>query len=245
MIEDLPEIKCLPIPFCDLCGRQRAVKTTGRDRYGYPIKLLRCACGLYRNSHRPKDLMDFYGGHYRQLVSAYHQREINDQTIQGEQLEYAEWLHAFLWPRRYDEILDVGGSTGIVSQYLAQEWGAVTTVVDPCEAELNHVLGERILATAEDFEPGERTWDIALVCQTIEHLLSPVEVLRKLSRCAGALYVDAVDVETFGNKARACKIDHLWGFTDKTMRRTLGETGWQITASQKRNRHLVYLAVPI
>ena len=244
MIDGPPHIPVVPIDRCDLCDNTRGEIVSERDRYGYPVRFLRCRCGLYRNSHRPADLCDFYNQHYRDLVSSYHGREINAKTIQADQMNYAEEVAAFLHPRRYGELLDVGGSTGVVGQHLANEWGGVATVLEPCREELAEAhCCERICEVAEEFDPAGRRWDIALLCQTIDHLLSPLSVLHMLNACCDSLYVDAVDVELFDDKQEAAKIDHIWGFTDKTCRQMFLATGWQVISNLTRNKHRVYLCV--
>jgi len=228
---------------CDLCGSASGELLASHDRYGFAIPFIKCTCGLYRMGERPADLFAFYNhGTYRDLVSAYHGRRIDATTIQTEQIEYAEDLEAFLCPRVFDKVMDVGGSTGVVSRYLAALWKGTVTIIDPAGDEIKHARGcERICGTAETFNPKFRRWDIALVCQTIEHLESPRTVLTNLRSCCESLFIDVVDVAQFESPRRAAKLDHTWGFDDNAVRKMLAVCGWKVISSQRRASHIGYL----
>jgi len=80
---------------CNLCGGTSLVETARRDRYGYPATYRVCAsCGLGFLSPRltAAEYADFYARIYRPLVSAYHDRRIDAQTLQTEQRAYAAEL---------------------------------------------------------------------------------------------------------------------------------------------------------
>ncbi len=70
--------------------------------------------------------------------------------------------------------MDVGGSTGIVAAGMRDAFGSELTVLDPAPDELEVAAAagmETIAGFAEDYEPGDRRWDLVLLCQTIDHLL--------------------------------------------------------------------------
>ncbi|MDQ3632050.1 MAG: hypothetical protein M3417_12430, partial [Actinomycetota bacterium] len=87
---------------CNLCGASaHSVEVARRDRYGYPATLLVCGrCGLGSLSPRlsAAGYAEFYSRVYRPLVSAYHGRRIDAETVQLEQHAYAHDLAAFLAP---------------------------------------------------------------------------------------------------------------------------------------------------
>ena len=92
-----------------------------RDRYGYPASLWICRrCGLGFLSPRltAAEYGAFYADVYRPLVSAFHGRRIDAETVQDDQRAYAAELVEFLrvnLPAAPASVLDVGGSTGIVA----------------------------------------------------------------------------------------------------------------------------------
>ena len=80
---------------CNLCGGARFVTLAHVDRYGYPAKAQGClACGLVTLNPvmTAEAYTRFYVDVYRPLVSAYHGRLIDAETIQDEQRDYAAAL---------------------------------------------------------------------------------------------------------------------------------------------------------
>jgi SAM-dependent methyltransferase len=209
---------------CNLCGSSVHVEVASRDRYGFPARLQVCArCGLGFLSPRltASEYALFYVDVYRRLVSAYHGRLIDPTTVQVEQRAYADELVAFLgervpFPPR--SVLDIGGSTGVVAGAIRDAFGARSTVVDPSPAELAVAAeagSEAFEGLAEDFEPGDRRWDLVLLCQTIDHLLdvtATVRAIRRALHADGHAFVDILDLafvlEHSQSVEEAVKIDH-------------------------------------
>ena len=129
-------------PSATCAGANGIVELAQRDRYGFPVVLAACArCGLGFLSPRPtaEAYAAFYDGVYRPLVSAYHGRLIDAQTVQVEQREYAAELVEFLdahLERPPSTVLDVGGSTGVIAGVARDRWGSQATVLDPAPDEL-------------------------------------------------------------------------------------------------------------
>src|SRR5262245_39859515 len=175
---------------CNLCGGERFVTLTHRDRYGYPASAdgcLRCGLVFLNPVMTAEAYGDFYQEVYRPLVSAYHGRRIDAETLQVEQREYAavraETLAPHLARRRAKLLLDVGGSTGIVAHYFKQRFQLEATVLDPAplEIEVARRLGLRTeTGFVEDFDPGSRRFDMITLCQTVDHLLDVALSLGKI-----------------------------------------------------------------
>lgn len=236
-------------PACNLCGaRGRAVKVAERDRYGYSARLVLCQrCGLaYLCPQLPATQYEhFYSKVYRPLVSAYHGRRIDAHTVQHDQRAYAADLAPFLFPLLPSPprtILDVGGSTGVVAKILASRVKAQVTVLDPAPDELAVAQAagmETISGFIEDFDAGQRTWDLVLLCQTIDHLLDvrgALTALRRMTATEGRAFVDIVDIEVLlrrtGSIERAVKIDHPYYFTGPTAAALFDLTGFTIIAQR-------------
>jgi SAM-dependent methyltransferase len=233
---------------CNLCGSTHHVEAARRDRYGYPAVLRLCPnCGLGFLSPRltAEAYADFYRGIYRPLVSAYHGRLIDARTVQQEQREYSAELVAFLehaLPNAPREILDVGGSTGVVASTVRDALGGKATVLDPAPNELEVAAAagmETIDGFVEDYDPNERRFDLVLVCQTIDHLLDialSLRALRSLLADGGRMFVDALDVE-FAARRRgsiegAVKADHPFYLTPWTARAYFEQAGLQPVAER-------------
>lgn len=211
-----------------------------RDRYGFKVGVSECGgCGLNWLSPRmtKEAYARFYETAYRPLVSAFHGREINAQTIQPEQVGYAERLAKFLEPwcdqMRNGKVLDIGGSTGIVARFLADCFFLFPHVLDPSLDELNaaEMTGggplELIPGMIEDFDANGRTWDLVTMCQTADHLLDLMGSLKKIKSLlseGGLFWSDIVDFDV----TREVKIDHPFNLTEKTYRQFLLKAGFTL-----------------
>jgi SAM-dependent methyltransferase len=221
-----------PVPACNLCAGERLVEVSRTDRYGFPQRFVVCArCGLGFLSPRlsAEEYAAFYGDVYRPLVSAYHGRRIDAETVQAEQAGYAAELVEFLsaaLPSHPATLLDVGGSTGVVAQAVRDAFGTAATVLDPAPDELAvaEALGlETIAGFAEDADYGGRTFEHVLLCQTIDHLLdvrSTLEAIRRVLAPGGHAFVDVLDVGFMarrrGSIEGAVKVDHPYYLTRAT-----------------------------
>jgi SAM-dependent methyltransferase len=234
---------------CNLCeARDHAIEIAERDRYGYPATFVvcrRCGLGYLCPRLNATQYAHFYSEVYRPLVSAYHGRRIDAETVQLEQRDYAAGLADFLLPLLPSSprtILDVGGSTGVVARVLAARCNARATVLDPSPDELAVARAtgiETIAGLVEDFDPGERSWDLVLLCQTIDHLLDvrgTLAALRRMTAAGGRAFVDIVDVDVLvgrtGDIERAVKIDHPYYLTRSTAAALFALTGFSIVAER-------------
>jgi SAM-dependent methyltransferase len=246
---------------CNLCGSGTHVEVSRRDRYGFPAVLQLCAhCGLGFLSPRMTagEYRDFYVDIYRPLVSAYHGRLIDAESVQEDQRGYAADLTRFLenhLPSEPATVLDVGGSTGVVASAVRDAFGAAPTVLDVASDELavaaqNGV--ETIDCFAEDYEPGERRWDLVLLCQTIDHLLDVASTLgsiRKLLAPERFAFVDVLDYgfvsERQGCVEGAVKIDHPFYLTRSTARGFFDLAGLHVAAERlSDDGHWGFLLTP-
>lgn len=234
---------------CNLCGDEVGLFIEQRDRYGFNVETAACDCGLiFLDPRMTKEAYaKFYQGPYRALVSAFHGREINAETIQREQAEYAKDLTKFLvtFIDRVGTILDVGGSTGVVGGTLGRFYNSRVTVLDPSTEELSKAAAAGHscrLGMIEDFEPNGEQWELVLFCQTADHVLDLMGTLRKLRDCitpSGWLYVDIVDFD----KSRTIKIDHPYYLTERTMQRYLESVGLGVVSVRyyEDNLHVGFL----
>jgi SAM-dependent methyltransferase len=246
---------------CNLCGSDRQVAVSHRDRYGFPASFSICAsCGLGFLTPRPTatEYARFYASTYRPLVSAYHGRLIDARTVQAEQREYAAELVEFLRPRvgaPPATVLDVGGSTGVIAGAIGAEFAAEATVLDPAPGELALAADagfETIQGFAEEFDPGPRRWELVLMCQTIDHLLdiaSTLDVLRGTLAPNGRAFVDVLDVEFMvrrrGSIEGAVKIDHPYYLTRATACAYFARAGLDVVSERmSADGHWGFLLAP-
>jgi SAM-dependent methyltransferase len=240
---------------CNLCHGTAFTVLVHRDRYGFPATASACdRCGLVFLDPvmTPSAYGRFYSGLYRPLVSAYHGRLIDAHTIQGEQREYAadrgDLLAPYLEGRGYRTLLDIGGSTGVVSNELSRRFGLNATVIDPAplEAAEAQALGvETIEGLVEEVDLGDRRFDVVIICQTVDHLLDVAGTLRRVRELLserGILFIDIVDFRAAYLRSwsveEAVKIDHPYYFTEPTIEAFLEQTGFEILRTDYAGDHL-------
>jgi SAM-dependent methyltransferase len=243
------------VEHCNLCGGSAFVGLTHRDRYGYPASAVCCVgCGLvFLDPVMTAEAYGaFYAGTYRPLVSAYHGRLIDARTIQQEQQEYAaergDLLAPMLEGRGYHTLLDIGGSTGVVAHAFAERFGLRATVVDPAPLETAQAqrLGlETIEGLIERIDLKGRRFDVAVLCQTVDHLLDVSGTLNRvhdLLNPGGILFIDIVDFRAGyvrnWSVEEAVKIDHPYYLTEATMTAYLRRSAFEILRADYAADHL-------
>ncbi len=246
---------------CNLCGSTDLAELSRVDRYGYPQPLWMCRrCGLGFLSPRltAAEYGAFYENVYRPLVSAFHGRRIDAETVQDDQRGYASELVEFLvgsLPASPKTVMDVGGSTGIVAGALREAFGSESTVLDPAPDELEVAAAagmETIAGFAEDYDPGKRRWDLVLLCQTIDHLLdvrATLESMRRMTAADGHAFVDVLDLALSARKQGtvegAAKIDHPYYLTHDTAVAYFLRAGFQpVAARLSTDGHWGFLLAP-
>lgn len=235
------------VSVCNLCNASVFTVLTHRDRYGFSAQVHLCRhCGLgFLNPRMTKDAYGiFYESIYRPLVSAYHGRLIDAETVQtSEQEPYAirliDWLVSLdHWFPPEARLLDIGGSTGLIAEAISETFGMKATVLDPAPDELSIAEArgmETFTGMLEDFSGSSQSFDLILMCQTIDHLLdirSSLEKVHELLTKDGLFFVDIVDFRNAYLKqasvVQATKIDHPYYFTEASMRVALLLSGFEI-----------------
>jgi SAM-dependent methyltransferase len=232
---------------CDLCG-WKVFRTISRiDRYGFAGTYQICeGCGLvFQNPHpTPRAYAEFYQKWYRPLVTAYWGEAIDSKTIQADQGRYAEWLVNFLKPHIKDQIeaaVDLGGSTGVIARAVQSAFSGRCLVVDPSPDELAEAALSGLdceAASAEDWDPKGRQFDLILICRSIDHLLSISKVFMKVAAAlkpGGYFLVDFTDFQTAAKTMRdyreILKLDHVYYLSEQTLRLYFEATGFEVVAS--------------
>ncbi len=251
------------VTHCNLCRGMSFVGLTHRDRYGYAAQAHACSgCGLvFLNPRMTAEAYGrFYDGVYRPLVSAFHGRVIDAQTIQAEQHDYAreraDLLRPFLAGSGLKTLLDIGGSTGVVARYFAEAFDLEGTLIDPAPLELDEARRfglETIAGLVEQHEFGARRFDVVILCQTVDHLLDIAGTLtrvRQLLRSNGLLFVDMVDFRAAylrrWSVEDAIKIDHPYYLIQETMHAFLRRAGFEVrrTDYAADHLHVSYVCTP-
>jgi SAM-dependent methyltransferase len=250
----------ITIEVCNLCGRNYFVQLCDHDRYGFKAHASACGqCGLVFLNPRltGEAYADFYTRVYRPLVSAFHGRRIDAETVQGEQHLYAseraEFAAPFLGGRAGRHLLDIGGSTGVVAHHFSKKFGFSGVVLDPSADELREAAKRgfsTIQGLFENTDFGNSKFDLVLLCQTIDHLLDISFTLSKVRNCLtqrGIFLLDIVDFRAaylrHWSLEEAIKVDHPYYLTQETMEAFLRLKGFQVLRKgyAADRLHIVYL----
>jgi len=235
---------------CNICGSSHSIVISKKDRYGLNASACLClGCGLVYISPRmtAEGYKLFYKKFYRPLVSFYLGRKVDSSTIIKGQKEYArevfDWMKTYIpETKKTLKLLDVGGSTGVVAKVFkdnleASRFRVEATVIDPSPDELAVAkkLGlKTIEGLAEEKNIRKNSWDLILLCQTIDHLMDvtkTISIIRNSLKEDGLFFVDIVDWE-FNVRRKSVrdsiKIDHPFNFTRQTIVPLLGNIGFEI-----------------
>ena len=248
---------------CNLCGFTVWTVLTHTDRYGFPARATACQqCGLTVLNPRMNGFAygDFYKSVYRPLVSAYHGRLIDASTIQEEQREYAAAMVDLVAPYITGsgslQLLDVGGSTGVVAAAFVNRFGMEATVLDPApdEVVLAGQFGMRtITSLVEDWVP-DSEYDVIGMFQTVDHLLDVAQTFEKLRGAIkpdGLFIIDIVDFRAAYLRNRsveaAVKIDHPYYLTEDTVELYFRRYGFDpiLKSFSADHLHVAYVCKPI
>ncbi len=240
---------------CNLSGATDLITITHVDRYGYPARadLCRSSGLVFLNPVMTQAAYtDFYIHTYRPLVSAFHNRLIDAQTIQAEQRSYAAEIIEFVAPAFANHpmrnLLDIGGSTGVVAAEFIKAFGCKATVVDPAPDELACAgeMGMRAIpGFIENVDVGSGSYDFVMICQSIDHLLDvdlAIQRMRDAMTDDGLFFIDIVDFRAAYLRNQriedAIKIDHPYYFTRQTIEAYLRKHGLRVERMNFAADHL-------
>lgn len=245
-----------PVDRCNLCGGDTWTVVSHSDRYGYAAPSTSCnTCSLTVLNPRMTTAAyaQFYNLTYRPLVSAYHARVINAETVKEEQPVYAEQVVSVLQrlpreSRAWSSLLDIGGSTGVVAARLSREFGVTATVLDPAPEEVAEAKKfgiETITGFIEDWHPNGRTFDLVGMFQTVDHLLDialTIQKVRQVLSDQGLFVLDIVDFRAAYLRSwaieEATKIDHPFSLTQPTIEAYFRRAGFAVVAKSFAADHL-------
>ena len=258
---DIDQQSRIDISECNLCGNQRFVVITRRDRYGFNNKACTCLkCGLvFLNPvMTEKAYREFYKTTYRKLVSAYHGKSISADTLKDEQEKYgyelSDFIAAFMEKRVIKTLLDIGGSIGIVAKILTNHYKLKTTILDPAPSEIKEARKlkfETVTGMLRDLDNISGKFDLIIMCQTIDHLIDingDLKRVRVMINEGGLVYIDIIDFRAIYLREQsikeAIKPDHPYYLTEFSVESYLRLTGFKILRKEYVDHRVGYLCEP-
>lgn len=145
--------------------------------------------------------------------------------------------------KKAGRVLEIGCSTGLMLFLLQKKgWQVKGVEISPKAAEAAKKRGIEVMI--EDFSKLEfkEKFDVVILNHTLEHLENPAEVIKKINNMllpGGLLYID---VPNFGglsanllgkNWPLLLPNEHLWHFTEKSLRIVLKNLGFKIIFTEK------------
>ncbi len=234
------------VPACPTCGHNGFHVYALEDRYALPTRAQMCSqCGLVYLDPilSAKEYKEFYTGWYHDFVRAYRREPcgpkhyIRKGFILGRQI--GDYLKCVKLPEKVN-ILDIGGSTGIVCRELRKklaERGCVAncTILDPSRHELETAkkYGHKTICGLFEETKLRGSYDVVIFARTIDHVLDPVGCLKRirgLLKPSGVAYIDFVDVlqqaKLFGIPG-CFHIDHVTNWNPTTAAWVLRKVGFE------------------
>lgn len=217
---------------CILCGSKKYKKLFDDEDW----EILKCAkCGLVKTE----------GGRIANYEE-YHRLE--------EYRKFEEHFRHFFQKRfkivwrfkpKPGRVLDIGASTGVMLA-IFQENGWEVWGVEPSKS-ADEVAKRNIKISKTKFEEADlpkNYFDVVILNHTLEHMLNPVEVLRKVQNLLKPGGIILVDVPNFGSlSARILgkkwpylmPEEHKFHFTPQTLQKILKEGGFQVKYWETRS----------
>lgn len=198
-----------------------------QDRYGLAFRLaIQRDTGLVLLLDRftPDGYKQFYSEYYRSLVAAFNRAPHDkiDFLERGQESyanELAQHLRGLVQLHSKSQILDIGGSTGLIAQHICNTIGGQATVIDPATSELEHASArglKTVHSFIEEWEPTQ-TYDFVMLCRSIEHLNNLEATFTKVHSLLapdGLFFVDIVDFMAYcrkiGTPEAVSRVDHCF-----------------------------------
>lgn len=214
---------------CLVCGLSSFVSLHGKERYGLPLKIERCAhCGFVMQNPVPteKFLDYFYGsGVYRTIY-------LNGKEKEGEDIDKPElrkrsvsFVHALADGNpaiRNGAILDYGCGEGIFLKGIREIFpGMATYAVEPNSRFITPESRDSIDAVYADLRlvPPCNAFDIITLWHVLEHLANPRETLialRQKMKPRGLLVIEVPNVEKYAG-TKNFHIAHISHFSPSSI----------------------------
>uniref|UniRef100_A0A6M3XKH3 Putative methyltransferase n=1 Tax=viral metagenome TaxID=1070528 RepID=A0A6M3XKH3_9ZZZZ len=233
-IADAPRTAILK---CPLCGNDMYAVVAHADRYGFPGRWNYClGCSFVWLADLPAEdaYAKFYNGEYRELTARFGRKG----DIEENQRRYGRDLAKTIVPHSMGRarILDVGGGSGIVASEVmktAMSRGASAPTVHIIEPNVEDAKRAAMLGFSVVPKPTLDTYDMILVCRTIDHVTDPAALLRSLAAVCHPqtiLYVDHVDFESVIEKSLegGLHVDHPSNFLVETFLGFVAARGFEV-----------------
>lgn len=249
VLSDINKIEHTSSLNCNMCDSQKIIVISQKDRYGINLRSGICSnCGLVFLIDRltKSGYWDFYSsGLYRRLISTFHEKVVNNESIHNMQKVFAHNListfHEKFEYLNGGTMLDIGGSSGNISKIIKEKYNYKLSILDPAGEELNYKVSndvELIHSFIEDFDYGNKKYDVILLYQTIDHLYDLRKSLIKIQDMLadeGIFIFDILDFSfccNYGPADHFLKIDHCYYLSREIVENMLKPFGFEVIITE-------------
>ena len=223
---------------CTLCGGNSFKAHLCCEGFSY----VRCSsCGLVQINPQPleNEIIRRYNENYLAYELANESTFLDLQLLALKDAEFDELEIDLSSKDRKGQLLDLGCATGSLLARL-RERGWETTGVETSRAQaeyarLNRKLDVRDVPLEKNHFPTGH-FDVVLASHLIEHINDPGAAVREIHRILrdnGWLFITTPNIagfqaRFFGSRWRSAIFDHLYLFSEGTLKRLLGKRGFTI-----------------
>jgi len=235
---------------CALCGASDTELLAEKGQFGWPTYVSVCKqCGLvYLNPRWTKDgyqafYANEYDNFYRFDEDKASEKELRKTKIVWERLQ-AHTSHPI------KSALDIGCGLGWSLHYLAQQISGLTIAgiepSDTCAGHMVHQIGGELVARDVDTDwhiPNQGRFDLIIFRHVLEHLLDPLEALKKVHQAlspSGVVYIGVPDMmHPDGSLADFwLRCVHTYYYSENTLRSLALRAGLVPVTIQSENSEL-------
>ncbi len=217
---------------CPICGESDSAPFEALPHADEPVEYQLCKrCGTVYQSPRMSEaaLEGYYQSEYvtsHQQADGVSEKELRVQSGRARHLLHLLRAHA-AHPKRH---LDIGSSAGVLMETVRDAYGSEVVGIEPAAIYRQYAAdrGLRTFAGLDELEADDaRGFDLITMAHVLEHLPDPVGYLagvrEKWLEPAGFLLVEVPNL--FGHFS--LERPHLFCFHAATLRRALGEAGFE------------------
>lgn len=236
---------------CNLCGSRRSDELFAAGE-AQVSRIVKCAdCGLMFASPRARgadvDNIETWDPSWKLL-----ERNVQRQEKEALQVsDYDDTREALneLYPER-GTLVEVGGGLGfLLDRFRNDGWQVISIEpwVEACTFARERFGIDARPTTLEKADLDADSVDVIVLLHVIEHVPDPAATLREAHRVlrpGGHMVLetpryDGLSFKLLGKRERSLSCDgHIYFFTDDTLRRMVGDAGFEVVESRFVGRHL-------
>ncbi len=229
--------------YCRLCKSSR-IKPIFKREDIFIFRCIDCGVVFLGNDLGERDIKGLYK-YYGYSAFSNHLSPVT-------KIRYERLLDSFERYRKNNTIIDVGCGAGYFMLSASNKgWQADGTEISEEAIKLAEEKGQHVFKGGiMSLDLGKGKYDIATLFELVEHASNPEDIIKKLSyvlRPSGLIYITTPNYNSltrrlFGNRWSLFHKEHLFYFTDKTLKVLLEKYGFRIKMIRTENISLMEIS---